>query len=339
MQSGAPANGDDDVDDHPAPRGAGASDRRPLAIALAITTVFLVVEVVGGLLTGSLALLADAGHMATDAAALALALFASWLARKPATPSRSFGFRRAEILAALANAVALVVVSLVIFWEAARRLDEPPHIDGGPMLAVAVAGLLANLASAWVLSRGGGHAHDLNTRGALLHVLGDLLGSAGAILAAVVIVFTGWHAADPILSAGIGLLVLWGAWRLMREAVDILLEATPPGLDPAAIRRGMTGVDGVVGVHDLHVWTVTSGLVALSAHVALAASADWQRILPVLNAVLRDRFGIAHATLQPEPAGADSNPYQGCTLETPEGRDVCLAPPAPASLAHAGHRH
>ncbi len=315
-------------------------NRRPLAIALGITLVFLVVEVVGGVLTNSLALLADAGHMATDAAALALALFATWLARRPVTPERSFGFYRAEILAALVNATTLVVVSIYIFWEAARRLGDPPHVEGGLMLAVAVAGLVANAAAAWVLSRGGGNQHDLNTRGALLHVIGDMPGSAGAIVAAVIILLTGWNAADPILSAGIGLLVLWGAWRLLRESVDVLLEATPPDIDADEVKRAMGAVPGVAGVHDLHVWTVTSGLVAMSAHVEVDEGANWTAVLSALAALLRERFGIAHATLQPEPAGNSNDPYRGCMLETPVGRRACLVPATPvAAGAHAGHQH
>ncbi len=183
-------------------------NRRPLVIALAITATFLVIEVIGALLTNSLALLADAGHMLTDVAALALALFAMWLANRPATPVRSFGFYRAEILAALVNATTLVVVSIYIFWEAFQRIGEPPHIDSGPMLIVAIAGLGANAASAWVLMSGGGHENNINTRGAFLHVVGDMLGSVGAIVAALVMLATGWYLADPILSAGIGGLIL-----------------------------------------------------------------------------------------------------------------------------------
>jgi len=303
------------------------TDPRPLAIALAITAGFGLVEVVGGLLTGSLALLADAGHMATDAAALALALVAVWLGRRPATPQRSFGFARAETLAALLNAAALIVLSLALFWEVARRIGDPPPVDSGPMLAVAVAGLAANAVSAWVLMRGGGHGAegDLNTRAAFLHVLGDLLGSAGAIVAALVILTTGWRLADPLLSGLIGLLVLRGAWRLLRDSVEVLLEATPPGIDPAAVRGAMAGVAGVAGVHDLHVWTVTSGVVALSAHVAVDERRPWSEILAELGEALRDRFGIVHLTLQPEPAGGA--PFGGCTLETTAGLAVCRAGP------------
>ena len=318
-------------------------NRRPLVIALAITGAFLVAEVVGGLLTGSLALLADAGHMATDVAALALSLFAVWLARRPATPERSFGYLRAEVLAALVNAATLVAISFFIFWEAFRRLGDPPAVESGPMLAVAVAGLVANAASAWVLTRGGGHEENLNTRGAFLHVVGDLLGSAGAIAAALIMLLTGWYLADPLLSAGIGGLILWGAWRLLRESVDVLLEATPARIDAAEVRAAMTAVDGVEGVHDLHVWTVTSGLVALSSHVEVTNGRDWHETLVELTALLRERFGIAHATLQPEEPNGHAAVFRGCCLDSPEGRVACRVPafrPANGG-AHAlhGHRH
>ncbi len=304
--------------------GPDDSKSRALAIALGITLAFLIVEVIGGLLTGSLALLADAGHMATDVAALALALFAGWLARRPATPERSFGYRRAEVLAALVNGATLVAISIFIFWEAFRRIGEPPEVDSGPMLAIAVAGLAANAASAWVLARGGGHQHDLNTRGAFLHVIGDMLGSVGAIAAALIMLATGWYLADPILSAGIGLLILWSSWQLLRESVDVLLEATPAHIDPVAVRRAMTTVPGVTGVHDLHIWTVTSGLVALSAHVECERDRGWNDLLVDLAARLRDQFGIVHVTLQPEMGNLPAALAQ-CSLDTPEGRLACLS--------------
>ena len=303
--------------------------RRPLAVALAITTVFLVVEVAGGLLTNSLALLADAGHMATDVAALALALFAAWLARRPATPARSFGYYRAEVLAALVNAATLVTISFYIFWEVFQRLGAPPEVESGPMLAVAVAGLVANGAAAWVLARGGGHGghqHNFNTRGAFLHVVGDLLGSLGAIVAALVMLATGWYLADPLLSAGIGLLILWGSWRLLRESVDVLLEATPAHLDASEVRAVMERVVGVAGVHDLHVWTVTSGFIALSSHVEVSGERDWRDVLLDLPARLRARSGIGHVTLQPEEPHGKTAPCRGCALDTPEGLVACLVP-------------
>ena len=243
---------------------------------MAITTTFFVVELAGAYVSNSLALLADAAHMLTDVAALGLALFAMWLASRATSPERTFGYLRAEILAALVNAVTLIVLAIYIFWEAWQRFQEPPEVKSGPLLVVAIAGMLANIASAWVLSRGGGHRDNLNTRGAFLHVLGDLLGSVATIAAALIITFTGWYAADPILSVLIGGLVVFGAWSLLRESVDVLLEAAPRGVVVADVRRAMDAVPGVSGVHDLHVWTVTSGLTALSAHVETENLAGWE---------------------------------------------------------------
>jgi cobalt-zinc-cadmium efflux system protein len=305
-------------------------------IALVITSTFLVAEVIGGLLTNSLALLADAGHMATDVAALALSLFAVWLARRPATPQRSFGFYRAEILAALINAVTLVLISLYIFWEAFQRLDEPPEVDSGPMLIVAFAGLAANVASAWVLTRGGGHEHNLNTRGAFLHVVGDMLGSVGAIIAALVMLATGWYLADPILSAGIGLLILWSSWRLLRESVEVLLEVTPAHIDAREVQTAMTAVPGVVGVHDLHIWTVTSGLVAMSGHVEVTPDSRWHSTLDELSGLLRRQFGIAHVTLQPEQSDASERASRGCTLDDPV---ACRVPTTSVTVGAESTRH
>lgn len=315
-------------------------NRRPLAIALGITATFLIVEVIGGLLTNSLALLADAAHMLTDVIALALSLFAVWLAAKPATARRSFGYLRAEVLAALVNAGSLIAISIYIFWEAFQRIGEPPEVDSGPMLFVAIAGLAANAVSAWVVMRGGGHTENLNTRGAFLHVVGDMLGSVGAIAAAVIMLLTGWYLADPLLSAGIGLLILWSSWRLLRESVDVLLEATPAGIDPAAVRGAMEGVGGVSGVHDLHIWTVTSGLIALSAHVDVDGARPWHEALLELTDRLREQFGIAHVTLQPEDADVLPELYRACSLDSAEGQAACRVPFEPLGVdAQAGHRH
>jgi cobalt-zinc-cadmium efflux system protein len=315
-------------------------ERRPLVAALAITSVFLVVEVIGAYLTNSLALLADAAHMLTDVAAIGLALFAMWLAGRPTTAERTFGFLRAEILAALVNAVALIVIVLYIFWEAWARIQEPPEVESGLLLVVAVGGLLANSASAWVLSRGDGHRHNLNTRGAFLHVIGDLLGSVATIVAAIVMALTGWYAVDPILSAVIGGLVVFGAWSLLRESVDVLLEAAPRGIAIADVRQTMASTPGVAGVHDLHVWTVTSGLTALSAHVETGNLDDWDETMDDLATTLRDRFGIAHVTLQPEPPHSAAKSWERCSIDAPEGRAACrtAGTRAPRS-AHAGHRH
>ncbi|MBO9405692.1 MAG: cation transporter [Thermomicrobium sp.] len=300
--------------------------QRALAWALGITLVFMVAEAIGGWLAGSLALLADAAHMATDAAALGLALFASLLARRPATPARSYGFYRAEVLAALANAAFLILVCAGIFWEAFQRLLRPRPVDAPLMLAIALAGLAANGAAAWVLSRGALHRHDVNLRSAFLHVLGDLLGSVAAIAAGTIIWLTGWTPVDPLLSAAIGLLVLRSAWRVLWDSVEVLLEATPAHLDPGAIRAAMRTVPGVVDVHDLHVWTVTSGFIALSGHVEVDETRPWPAVLLDLAQVLRDRFGILHVTLQPEEPAGLPEAFRGCSLDSPEGLRSCLLP-------------
>ena len=325
-----------DVADRPAER----VDPRPLIIALAITTVFLAVEIAGAVVSNSLALLADAAHMLTDVAAICLALFAFWLGKRPTSPERTFGYLRAEVLAALVNAVMLIVIAIYIFWEAWHRLQEPPEVKTGPLLIVAIAGLIANAASAWILSRGHGHQENLNTRGAYLHVLGDLFGSAATIVAAIVIAVTGWYAADPILSVVIGGLVVFGAWSLLRESVDVLLEAAPRGVVIADVRRALEAAPGVTGVHDLHVWTVTSGLTALSAHVETSDMDHWEETMTTLVNTLRETFGIAHVTLQPEPPRGAGRDWDRCSIDAPEGRAACLTVTKPASrLAHAGHRH
>jgi cobalt-zinc-cadmium efflux system protein len=263
-----------------------------------------------------------------------------WLATRATRPERTFGYLRAEILAALVNAVTLIVLAIYIFWEAWQRFQQPPEVKSGPLLVVAVAGMLSNIASAWVLSRGGGHRENLNTRGAFLHVLGDLLGSVATIAAALIITFTGWYAADPILSVLIGGLVVFGAWSLLRESVDVLLEAAPRGVVVADVRRAMDAMPGVEGVHDLHIWTVTSGLIALSAHVETGNLAGWETCMQALATMLREEFGIAHATLQPELPRSTSNSWDRCSIDAPEGRAACLTTTKPAARAVlAGHRH
>jgi cobalt-zinc-cadmium efflux system protein len=259
------------------------------------------VEVVVGVLADSLAVLADAGHMLSDTASLALALFAAWLAGRPPTPQRSFGYRRAEILAALANGVLLVVVAIWIFVEALRRFSDPPEVAGGWVLVVGAIGLAVNLAAAGVLHRAG--SHSLNVRGALLHVLADLWGSVGVIVAGLVILTTGWELADPLVALLIGVLVLGSAWRLLGESVSILLETTPRGMTAEDVGRAILGVPSVVQVHDLHVWTITSGFSALSAHVLVDPGADCHAIRRQIEAVLRERFDLEHTTLQVDHAG------------------------------------
>jgi len=322
---------------------AARSNPKPLLIAFAITASFMFVEAVGGVLTHSLALLADAGHMATDAAALGLALLAVWFSRRPSTPRHSFGFIRSEVLAAFVNAAALVVISVFIFWEAFQRFSEPPEVDSTPMMIVAIIGLIANLVSAWVLSRGGDHQHNLNTRGAFLHVMGDALGSVGAIVAAIVMLLTDWYLIDPILSGVIGFLVLGSAWRLLKESANILMESTPAGIDPRAVSDAAAEVDGVRGIHDLHIWTLSSGVIAASAHVAIDDLATWPKVLPQLDHVFGEHFNIAHATLQPEPGNGACNPddYRCCVLSEDGRTAECLL--REGNHAHAlelaGHAH
>ena len=287
---------------------------RPLIVALAIALLVLVAEVVGGLLTGSLALLADAGHVATDSAALVLALVAGWLARKPATARRTFGFRRAGVIAAFVNAAALFVVAIFITWEAVGRIGEPPEVASGLMLIVAVFGLVANAAMLRVLSAGeSGHSHDLNTRAARLHVLGDFLGSVGAIAAALIMLATGWYLADPLLSILVSALILRGAWTIFRDATDVLLDAAPATMDTAAIGAAMVGVPGIGGLHDLHIWTVAPGQVSLTGHVELNGERSWAEVLFDIARLLQSRFGISHLTLQPEDAPSAS---MGSTIGT-----------------------
>ena len=280
--------------------GRGA-DRRALAIVFALTSTFVVAEVLGGLLTGSLALLADAGHMLSDALSLGIALFAVWLAGRPATPNRSFGYKRAEILAALFNGATLVAISIWIFVEAYGRFFEPPEILGGWMLAVAALGLVVNVAGVMILWRSGGES--LNLQGALRHVMADVLGSVGAIAAALVILATGWWYADPIISVLIGLLVLGSSWRLVRDSINILLEGTPSGIDAGEVGRSMVGVPGVSEVHDLHVWTITSGYPALAAHVLVGRDEDCHARRRDLEEILAREYGIEHTTLQVDHVG------------------------------------
>jgi cobalt-zinc-cadmium efflux system protein len=261
----------------------------------------MVAEVIGGLVTGSLALLADAGHMLSDALSLGIALFAVWLSGRPATPNRSFGYKRAEILAALFNGATLVAISIWIFVEAYRRFFEPPEILGGWMLAVAALGLVVNVAGALILWRSGGES--LNLQGALRHVLADVLGSVGAIAAALVILATGWWYADPIISVLIGLLVLASSWRLVRDSINILLEGTPPDIDAGEVGRSMAGIPGVAEVHDLHVWTITSGFPALAAHVLVGRDEDCHARRRDLEEVLAREYGIEHTTLQVDHVG------------------------------------
>ena len=271
--------------------------RRRMAAVLWITAAMMVAEAVGGWLAGSLALLADAGHMLADVVALGLALVVTHLAERPATAERSYGLVRLEILAALVNGTLLIAIAVGIVLEAYQRFRAPLAIHGWLLLAIASIGLIANVTGAAILHRG--HAHSLNQRGAYLHVVSDLLGSVGAIAAGIIVLATGWTAADPLISVLIALLILGSAWRLVRESTDILLEATPAHIPLGEVHDRLASVPGVTSVHDLHVWTVTSGVVAMSWHLVVGNPADNQRILETVQDRMQE-LGINHVTVQME---------------------------------------
>lgn len=277
-----------------------STSKRALKIAVVLTTTFMVAEVIGGLISGSLALLADAAHMLSDSASLGIALGAIWLAERPATRRRSFGYQRAEILAALLNGLTLVAVSLWILYEAYNRLQDPREVLGGTMLAIAVAGLAVNLLAARVLSRD--DQESLNVAAALRHVLADLAGSVGVIAAAIVILSTGWEQADPLIGALIGLLVLASAWPVLRDSVRVLLEEAPRGIDVDEVEAALRGTPGVVDLHDLHLWTITSGFPALAVHVLVEQESDCHERRRALEQVLSERFEVEHTTIQVDHA-------------------------------------
>jgi cobalt-zinc-cadmium efflux system protein len=289
---------------------------RPLAITLILTVVIMVVEVIGGFLSHSLALLSDAGHMLTDILALGLGLFAINLARRPATANRTYGFHRAEIMAALANGTILILVSVIIFYEAYQRFNTVPTIKSPLMIGVAVVGLAANVISVILLRRGS--KGSINVRAAFWHVMGDALSSVGVIIAGIVIYFTGWSIADPILAVVIGVVILWGAVRIVRESADILLESVPSHVKVVELSAAVKTVPGVVDMHDIHVWTITSGIYALSAHLAIADQMVSQScdIITKVNEVLAEKFNITHTTLQLECESCPTGIF--CNLPTAE---------------------
>lgn len=285
--------------DHTHARGmvARGVEAGRLKWVLALTAAFMVAEAVGGWLAGSLTLLADAGHMLTDAGALGLSLFAMRMAQRPATEEKTYGYVRLEILAALVNGATLLVISGLIVREAWLRLLEPAPVGGGVMLALGAVGLAVNLVGAALLH---GHAHgNLNMKGAYLHILGDVLGSVGAIAAGAVVLLTGWTPVDSIVSVLIALLILHSAWRLVREATDVLLEAAPAHIDVSEVVAELEGIDGLHQIHDVHVWTLTSGFVALSAHGVIDSPSDHTRVLEEIQARMKAR-GIDHVTFQVE---------------------------------------
>lgn len=283
---------------------AAGKNKRRLALVLALTTAYLVAEVVGGLLTHSLALLADAGHMLTDVGGLGLALMAIRFAERPATAERTYGYYRIEILAALSNAVVLIGISLYILYEAYERFRNPPEVQSGAMLAVAAVGLLVNIAGIYLLRSGSGES--LNMKGAYFEVLSDMLTSVGVMVAGVIMLTTGWYYADPLISAGIGLFILPRTWLLLREAVGVLLEGTPADVNLTALREAIGKVAGVTDVHDLHVWSLTSGVNAMSVHTVIDDHALHDEALAAVQRKVTSEFKIAHATVQVE--------CQGCLL-------------------------
>lgn len=283
---------------HPADRQG--EHKRALRIVLVLTTGFFFIELFGGIWTNSLALLSDAGHMLSDIAALGLALFAFWVAAKPAHSKKSYGYYRAEILAAFLNGAALVAIAIAIFHEAYQRFRAPEQVNGLPMLAIAAAGLVVNLIGAALLSQRG--KESVNIRGVLIHVLGDALGSLGAISAAVVIWYKGWMWFDPLVSLLIGSIIIYSAWRLLWDTVHILMQGVPPYIDLEEIRRSMLAVEGVKGICDLHLWTLTSHVDMLSAHVVIEEMERSRQVLTTLNKMLQEQFGVEHVTIQIEDA-------------------------------------
>src|SRR5215510_10254791 len=274
------------------------SNRRRLTAVLALTFAYMLAEAIGGFITNSLALLSDAGHMLADVASLVLALLALWFSARPVTPKKTYGYYRMEILAALANGAALVVISLLIAYEAFQRIKTPEAVRGFEVMLIATGGLVVNGISAAVL-----HAaseDNLNVRAAFLHVMGDVLGSLGAIVAGLLIWRWGWLIADPLISVAMCLLIIYSSWQLIRESVNILLEGTPSHINIRAVVEAMHGVPGVTNVHDLHVWTISSGMEALSAHVTLEPTVSQKTALDTLQERLRADFNIGHLTIQIE---------------------------------------
>ncbi|MDM7920886.1 MAG: cation diffusion facilitator family transporter [Pyrinomonadaceae bacterium] len=279
-------------------QSAAGKNKRNLIIVLGLTGTYLIAEVVGGIWFNSLALLADAGHMLTDVFGLALALAAIWFAQRKATPERTYGYYRFEILAALANSVVLIGISLYILYEAYQRFVEPPEVQSLGMMIVASIGLVINVAGMFILRAGS--KESLNMKGAYFEVLSDMLTSVGVIIAGVIMLTTGWYYADPIISAGIGLFILPRTWALLKDAVGVLIEGTPADVNIAALRESLSQIEGVAGVHDLHVWSLTSGVNAMSVHAVLAEESEHEEVLARVHERCTKNFKISHVTVQTE---------------------------------------
>lgn len=293
-----------DHDHHGHSHASASTPTRRLTIALLITGTFMVVEVVTGFYTGSLALLSDAGHMLTDAGALGVAIFAQRIAQRARSSRRTYGHRRAEVLAALANGIVLGMSSVWIIIEALRRFRDPPAVLGLPMLIVAAIGLVLNLVSAKLLMSGAGG--NANVRAAAAHVMADAAGSVAAILAGIAVWAFGWNVADPLISIAISVLILWSAWKLVRESLDVLMEGTPRGLDAAQLEKTISQTPGVASLHDLHVWSVSDGLPMVSVHVILGGGHHGTDVAASVARRIRDAHHIDHVTVQPEAPRADT---------------------------------
>jgi cobalt-zinc-cadmium efflux system protein len=288
-------------DSHGHVTSAAGKNKKSLAIVFGLTAFYLIVEVVGGLWTGSLALLADAGHMLTDVAGVGLALLAIWFAEKPASPERTYGYYRVEILAALTNAVVLILISLYILYEAYERFKNPPEVHSAAMLGVAAVGLVINIIGMYILRAGS--KESLNMKGAYFEVLSDMLTSIGVIIAGIIMLTTGWYYADPIISAGIGLFILPRTWALLKDAVGVLIEGTPADVDIAALRESLGKIEGVMGVHDLHVWSLTSGVNAMSVHTVITGDDQHDAVMTRVHEYATKNFKISHVTVQTECQG------------------------------------
>jgi len=306
------------------PATRSASSIRKLKIALALTFGYMLAEAIGGWLSNSLALMADSVHMLTDVAALSLTLASFWFATRPATAAKTFGFYRAEILAAFVNGIALVVLSIWVVYEAVMRWLSPPEIHGSSLTIVAAGGLIVNIIVLKMLH--GDHEHDLNMRGAWLHVAGDLLGSLAALISGLLIIAFGWLWADAVTSILISVIIIFGAWRLVSESVNVLLEGTPSHIDIAKVKDAILAIDGVTGVHDLHVWTISSGIEALTAHINHDDSVEHSDLLAVVREKVHDAFSIDHLTIQMETAGKEAEAVYVC-----ESGTNCFEPARPTN--------
>jgi cobalt-zinc-cadmium efflux system protein len=275
-------------------------NQKGMIIALIVTAGIMLLEFFGGLVSGSLALLADSAHMLSDVVAIALSLFAMWFAARPSSPNKTYGFHRFEILAALFNGITLFIIAIFIVKEAYERFQSPANIASGTMMAIAAVGLLANLVSAWALMRQGDVHGNLNVRSAYLHILGDALGSVGVLLAGLLIILFGWNWADPVISVTVSILVLRSAWGVISHTVHILMEGTPASVDIQKVKMTLLDIQGVVNVHDLHIWTITSGLDSLSCHLLIEDEADSQKVLQQAINLMENTFGIGHTTIQVE---------------------------------------